>query len=158
MEAPKSPDVVVRKKKRQKHPYFDKNIVTPALNEYHYARLKAEAEGTEPPVMPAVVAKAIEDIAQKYGNSKYYHINDEDRRDMIRCGVSLAYEKINTVYDPTKMKTNNCFSIITSFVNFGFLGYFSEERKGARSKASFLNAMADGQAFGSQPYDPRLNK
>lgn len=138
--------------------YVDGRKVTEVLNVYH-AKRKALIESGTPddqlPPLPDVVGMAIERIAEGYSR-KFTAATDPE--EMIRFGVFLATENLAKIYDPAKSKTKNCFSLITQLVYFGFLNYFTSEKKAKREQNSFLEALADGQvSIGNEIHDQNHN-
>ena len=138
--------------------YVNGRAVTEVLNDFH-AKRKALIEIGTPddqlPPLPDAVGKAIEQIAEGYAR-KFTAATDPE--EMIRSGVFLATENLAKIYDPSKSKTKNCFSLITQLVYFGFLNYFTAEKKAKREQNAFLEALADGQvSIGNEIHDQNHN-
>lgn len=143
--------------KRKGH-YVNGRAVTEVLNAYHEKRKKLLADGVpedQLPPLPDEVGSAIKRIAEGYaGNFQAA----SDPEEMIGYGILVATETLARIYDPSKSRTKNCFSLITQLVYFGFLNYFTAEKKAKRSQNSFLEALADGQAsIGNEIHDQNHN-
>nr|CAI3971142.1 late sigma transcription factor [Ochrobactrum phage ORM_20] len=138
--------------------YVNGRQVTEILNAYHEKR-KALIESGVPddqlPPLPDEVGMAIKRIAEGYSR-KFTAASDPE--EMIGYGIFLATENLAKIYDPSKSKTKNCFSLITQLVYFGFLNYFTAEKKAKREQNSFLEALADGQvSIGNEIHDQNHN-
>ncbi|QIW87731.1 RNA polymerase sigma factor [Agrobacterium phage OLIVR5] len=159
--------------------YVDGRRVTEILNAHHEKRksiIQAYNEHREelvkqgvpeaelPPVdipeekippLPDAVGEAIERIASGYAR-KFSAATDVE--EMTRCGVLLAFENLARIYDPAKSKTKNCFSLITQLCYWGFLNYFTAEKRTLSEKNSFLEGLANGQVtIGNVVHDQNHN-
>lgn len=132
--------------------YIDGQALTAVAVEYYEHRKAALEAGEEEPDIPEMIGIAMYKIANNYARSgKFGRLTAQKKDDMIQSGILNALENFKKTYSPEKSKTKNCFSFLTTLVYFGFLGYFSGEKKALRDKNSQLNAIALGQtAVGGQ--------